>query len=144
MEKLRFISSLSLVALLFSSLALADSWPSWRGDLQGSGKAGETSAPTDWGKKSDNIRWRVELPQRGNSTPIVSGDRIFVSQAIDTDKISWADVLQPRRWVAALEERRDLCKAGNIAPDESVLLSIARDGWENGGGFLRVGWRFGV
>lgn len=86
MEKLRFISSLSLVALLFSSLALADSWPSWRGDLQGSGKAGETSAPTDWGKKSDNIRWRVELPQRGNSTPIVSGDRIFVSQAIDTDK----------------------------------------------------------
>jgi outer membrane protein assembly factor BamB len=32
--------------------------------------------------KTENVRWRVALPEPGNSTPIVWGDRIFVTQAV--------------------------------------------------------------
>jgi outer membrane protein assembly factor BamB len=35
---------------------------------------------------SKNVRWRVELPERGNSSPIVWGDRVFVTQALDDGK----------------------------------------------------------
>ncbi len=64
----------------------SDSWPAWRGDLRGSGISGEASAPLEWGKGAENVKWRVKLPERGNSTPIVVGERVFVTQAVDTDK----------------------------------------------------------
>ncbi len=35
------------------------------------------------GKK--NVRWRVELPDRGNSTPIVWGERVFLTQAVESE-----------------------------------------------------------
>lgn len=59
----------------------ANPWPSWRGDLLGSGRTSETKLPLEWGSEK-NIRWRVELPERGNSTPVVHGDRVFVTQAV--------------------------------------------------------------
>lgn len=77
---------LFLPALLLSSLAPlpADDWPAWRGDLLGSGRTSETRLPREWGPKK-NLRWRIELPARGNSTPIVHGDKIFVTQSIKDD-----------------------------------------------------------
>ncbi|NIP97216.1 MAG: PQQ-binding-like beta-propeller repeat protein [Akkermansiaceae bacterium] len=60
---------------------LANPWPSWRGDLLGSGTTSETKLPLEWGS-GKNMRWRVELPERGNSTPVVHGDRVFVTQAV--------------------------------------------------------------
>lgn len=56
-------------------------WPAWRGDLAGSGIATETDLPLEWDKQK-NIRWRVRLPDSGNSTPILHGGRIFVTQAV--------------------------------------------------------------
>jgi outer membrane protein assembly factor BamB len=32
------------------------------------------------------VRWRVELPDRGNSTPVIWGDRVFVTQAMTKEK----------------------------------------------------------
>lgn len=75
-------TSLIIPVLLASSLAaFADPWPAWRGDLLGSGKTSETGLPVEWGPDK-NVRWRVELPERGNSTPVIHGDRIFVTQAV--------------------------------------------------------------
>jgi len=76
--------NLALATLLTVSLGpsvFAD-WPAWRGDPQGSGVTKETTLPTAWGPEK-NVRWRVELPDRGNSSPVVSGDRVFVTQAIE-------------------------------------------------------------
>ena len=61
--------------------ARGDSWPAWRGDLLGSGKTADDKIPTEWGADK-NVRWRVALPERGNSTPVVHGERIFVTQAV--------------------------------------------------------------
>jgi outer membrane protein assembly factor BamB len=70
------------VLLLISCLpARAGNWPSWRGP-EGTGNAHDSSVPLHWSDKQ-NVRWRVSLPDRGNSTPIVWGDRVFLTQAIE-------------------------------------------------------------
>src|SRR5687768_9728746 len=58
---------------------LAAHWPGWRGD--GSGVSPEKNLPIQWGP-TENVKWRVDLPERGNSSPIVWGDWVFVTQAV--------------------------------------------------------------
>jgi outer membrane protein assembly factor BamB len=53
----------------------------WRG-ASGEGFTRETDLPLKWDEK-ENVRWKIKLPDRGNSTPIVWGERIFVTQAIE-------------------------------------------------------------
>jgi outer membrane protein assembly factor BamB len=48
------------------------------------GVSEEKGWPEKWGQK-ENVRWRVALPDRGNSTPVVWGDRVFVTQAIEKE-----------------------------------------------------------
>lgn len=54
-------------------------WPQWRGPF-GSGVAVDAYPPIEW-SDSKNIRWKTPLPGRGHSTPIVWGDRVFVTAA---------------------------------------------------------------
>src|SRR5262245_55907448 len=61
--------------------AAADNWPAWRGP-QGTGVCSERNLPLHW-STNENVRWRAPLPERGNSTPIVWGQRVFVTQAIE-------------------------------------------------------------
>ena len=71
---------LALLLILLTPAARAD-WPSWRGDVRGSGNASAESLPREW-SPDQNVLWRVELPEPGNSTPIVIGDRVFVTQPV--------------------------------------------------------------
>ncbi len=59
----------------------AGNWPAWRGPM-GTGVANETHLPLHWGEH-ENVRWRAPLPAPGNSTPIVWGTRVFITQATD-------------------------------------------------------------
>ena len=59
--------------------ALAEDWPSWRGP-QGNGYSSDTGFPLRW-SDSEHVKWKVGLPGPGNSTPIVIGQRVFVSCA---------------------------------------------------------------
>ncbi len=85
----RFIQHLILTSLLVSSglfeactevRAAEQGWPQWRGPL-GTGYAPESDPPVEW-SESKNVRWKVALPGKGHSTPIVLGDRIFLTTAI--------------------------------------------------------------
>jgi outer membrane protein assembly factor BamB len=80
----RFLGLLG-ACLCCAAPAFADNWPAWRGP-NGDGHSAEKSAPLTW-SKTENVRWKVPLPADGNSTPIVWGDRIFLTQA--TDKVDW-------------------------------------------------------
>jgi outer membrane protein assembly factor BamB len=60
-------------------MATAADWPAWRGP-QGIGVTIETNLPLHW-STNQNIRWRTPLPEPGNSTPIVSPGRVFITQA---------------------------------------------------------------
>ena len=59
--------------------SLGENWPSWRGP-QGDSTSSERLFPTLWAKDK-NIKWSVKLPERGNGSPIVWEDRLFLSQA---------------------------------------------------------------
>jgi len=63
------------------SPARAEDWPSWRGP-EGIGVSADKNLPLKW-SASENVRWRAQLPGPCNSSPIVWGDRVFVTQAID-------------------------------------------------------------
>lgn len=61
-----------------SALAAAD-WPAWRGPT-GQGICDEKNVPLKWSGK-ENVKWKVPLAHQGNSTPVVWGDTIFLTQA---------------------------------------------------------------
>jgi outer membrane protein assembly factor BamB len=77
------VATLTLAAALFAAAARAESWPSWRGP-RGTGISFDHDFPDQWGKDV-NFCWRAELPDRGNSSPIVWTDRIFITQATEKD-----------------------------------------------------------
>ncbi len=79
-QLLAVLAGCSLVAA-----ALADNWPAWRGPT-GQGHCAEKGLPLKW-STTENVRWKVKLPDTGNSTPVIWGDRVFVTQA--SDKTLW-------------------------------------------------------
>ena len=70
--------------LLLPCSLLAGNWPAWRG-AEGTGVANENALPTKW-SATDNVRWKVPLPEAGNSTPVVWGNRLFLTQPVGKDK----------------------------------------------------------
>jgi outer membrane protein assembly factor BamB len=79
-----YLVRVSLLLVLCTPV-FADNWPAWRGP-QGDGHCKEKNLPLHWGV-AENVRWKVDLPDEGNSTPVVWGDRVFVTQA--SDKQDW-------------------------------------------------------
>jgi outer membrane protein assembly factor BamB len=67
---------------LFATPIRAANWPAWRGP-HGDGTTTETALPLTW-NAAENIAWKADLPERGNSTPIVWNDRVFLTQAVGT------------------------------------------------------------
>ena len=74
------------VALLLVTLPLAhaENWPAWRGPT-GQGISTDKKLPVKW-SATQNVKWKVPLPDAGNSTPTVWGDKIFLTQATEKGK----------------------------------------------------------
>jgi outer membrane protein assembly factor BamB len=69
--------------LLAIARAGADNWPQWRGPTD-DGICTETNLPTKW-SATENIAWKLPLPGKGGSTPVVWRDRIFLTSADGQD-----------------------------------------------------------
>jgi outer membrane protein assembly factor BamB len=70
-----------VAALLLHVSLRADNWPQWRGPSM-NGLSAEKNLPIKW-THTDNIAWKLPLPAWSGSTPIVWGDRLFLSVADD-------------------------------------------------------------
>jgi outer membrane protein assembly factor BamB len=71
------------IALLLMPIAPATSdWRSFKGGPRASGVDAGAAATTWDARTSVNIRWKAAIPGIGHSSPIVSGDRIFVTTAV--------------------------------------------------------------
>jgi outer membrane protein assembly factor BamB len=70
-----------LLCFSLVTLAFASNWPNWRGPSY-DGVASGTGYPTKW-SATENVRWKVQLPGPGASTPILWGDRIFLTCVVD-------------------------------------------------------------
>lgn len=67
-------------------------WAQWRGQ-DASGISAETSLPTEW-SASKNIRWKTAIPGSGHSSPIVWGNRVFVTTSIEGAVIPGAEAVK--------------------------------------------------
>ena len=66
---------------LFCTLTRAENWPQWRGP-RGDGTSLETTIPTRW-SATENLRWNTAIPGKGHSSPVVWGDRIFLTTCLE-------------------------------------------------------------
>jgi len=70
------------IVLLVGATTLAQNWPSFRGS-HASGAADGQRLPLEWDAETGlNIRWKTHIPGLAHSSPVVWGDRIFVTTAI--------------------------------------------------------------
>ena len=67
-------------AIVGDSVDVNHQWPQWRGPL-GTGVAPHANPPVEWSEKK-NIRWKIEIPGKGHSTPVIWGERIFLTMAV--------------------------------------------------------------
>ena len=77
MRKLMSFTFVMMVAT--ATVFAADNWPNWRGPSS-NGVSAETGLPIKW-SATENVAWKLPLPAYSGSTPIIWGDRIFLSVA---------------------------------------------------------------
>ena len=95
-----------LVVIFFfvPGMLLAANWPGWRGP-SGDGTSPEKDIPLKW-SSTENIAWKAAIPGKGHSSPVVWGDRVFLTSCLPekeqrillcldrhTGKIIWTKVV---------------------------------------------------
>ena len=75
---------LGAMIVVLAGLARAEEWPSWRGP-RGDGTSTEAGVPIRW-SAGENIAWKAPIPGKGHSSPIVWGDRVFVTTCLESEK----------------------------------------------------------
>jgi len=82
--KIRTLVCTALCLAASATVAGAQNWPSFRGP-QASG-VGEGTTPAAWNvEKSENVVWKTAIPGLAHSSPVVWGDRVFVTTAVSTE-----------------------------------------------------------
>jgi hypothetical protein len=69
--------ALLFVIVVIAAPAVGENWPGFRGP-DGSGISSDKNPPVKW-SDSENLKWKTPLPGPGSSSPIVWGDRVFVT-----------------------------------------------------------------
>jgi len=124
--------------LCIAAAASAGNWPGWRGP-EGTGVSSETDLPETWAT-NQNVRWHVALPGPGNSSPIAWGDRVFIAQAIKSEKrrtvICFDRATGRQLWQAGViyaeneptQEKNPYCSATPVTDGERVVASFGSAG----------------
>ncbi|MCG8651660.1 MAG: PQQ-like beta-propeller repeat protein [Pirellulales bacterium] len=88
-------------------LGQADDWPWWRGPNGNNHANPQTEAPLRWDLRSGlNVVWKTPLPGRGHSTPIIVGDKVFMTTSDAKDQSQ--SVLRLNRSNGRLTDRWEL------------------------------------
>lgn len=94
----------------------AENWPQWRGP-GGQGVSSETQVPTDW-QPDRNIAWKTALPGSGHSSPVVWGDRVFLTAAIE------GEVIPDAKAVEHLMDGKPFIHPESVAGDRRHTLKV--------------------
>jgi outer membrane protein assembly factor BamB len=78
--------------LLLTTAGFAANWPQWRG-ADGSGISNEKNLPAEW-TPTKNIKWKTPISGRGHSSPIVWGNKIFLTTAIEGEVVPGAKAVK--------------------------------------------------
>ena len=80
-------TSRALLLLGLSFPALAEDWPQWRGPTL-NGVSTEKALPIHW-STTENVAWKLAMPSKTGSTPIIWGNYIFLNVADGNDLLLW-------------------------------------------------------
>ena len=107
----------------------ATQWPQFRGP-DGQGISTEKGLPDEW-SATRNVLWKTPIPGRGHSSPVVWGDRIFLTTAVE------GEVVPGAKGVRHVIDGQDFVHPQGVGDDRrhtfEVLALDARDGrilWE--------------
>ena len=73
-------NTIALLLLAFSHVS-AEEWPEWRGP-NGQGISSAKGLPETWSETS-GVVWKAELPGRGHSTPVLTGNQLWLTTALE-------------------------------------------------------------
>ena len=136
----RRLASVGLVFFFFTVgiVVRAADWPAWRGPT-GQGFCKEKDVLLNW-SETENVKWKIPLEHQGNSTPVVWGEKIFLTQANkdghqrsllcfarDDGKLLWRNDVEyadkERNWNANW-----YCNASPTTDGERVVVSFGSAG----------------
>ncbi len=80
--------SLSFLLVVVAAVVDEPNWPQWRGPHR-NGVASATGLPLEW-SAGENVLWKTAIEGRGHSSPVVWGDRLFLTTDIEGEKIEGA------------------------------------------------------
>jgi len=86
-DRVRFQFVPALFAAVLAVPLLAENWPQWRGPSL-NGISGEKNLPVHW-SATENIVWKLAMPDRSGATPIIWGDSIFLNVAEGPELSLW-------------------------------------------------------
>jgi outer membrane protein assembly factor BamB len=87
------LPAISLLALTTSGFTLNTSnWSQWRGP-EGTGLSDETDVPIEW-DAGKNIKWRTAIPGQGHSSPIVWGNKVFLTTDVEGEIVDGAKAVE--------------------------------------------------
>jgi outer membrane protein assembly factor BamB len=105
------------------------SWPQWRGP-NSSAIAENSNVPLEW-SSTTNLLWKSPVPGRGHSSPVVSGDRVFITTSVEGEVIPGAQA--PKHFIEGEEFRHPESTGAERAHTFKVLCYSAARGerlWE--------------
>ncbi|VGO15161.1 hypothetical protein PDESU_03743 [Pontiella desulfatans] len=121
------MKKLLILALLATGSTFAGDWPRFRGP-GGLGVSNETGLPAQW-SATQNLKWKLRLPGQGSSSPIVVGDRLFITSYSGYGADNAADVNNLKRHLLCIHP-----DTGEIRWSKEIPSTAAEDSWS---GWLR-------
>ena len=131
------IVNLLCAMVAVQSVAAGKDWYGWRGPMQ-NGHSQETGLPVAW--SAESVVWKAALPGKGQSSPVISGEKIFMTSAIDEGrqrvvicvdrndgKLLWSDVA----WTGEPEPTHEMngwASATCVADGERVYAFFGKGG----------------
>lgn len=120
-------------------------WPQWRGP-EGNGVAPASNPPVKWGEET-NVRWKVEIPGKGNASPVIWGEKIFLTTAVPTGEAppppaepEAEDGQRWRRGITADRPQRFVVMALDRATGKTLWEHTAREAQPHEGTHLDGTW----
>jgi outer membrane protein assembly factor BamB len=121
--------ALLVLALTLISPAVAAEWPQWRGPLF-NGSTDERNLPSQW-SRTENVAWSTDLSGEAASTPVVCGDRIFLTDtdaehdtllAVCIDRVSGKIVWRHEVGKGISKDRRSNFAAASAVTDGKIAV----------------------
>ena len=106
----------------FATTASAGNWPQWRGP-DGTGISNEKNLPSEW-SPTKNIKWKTPIEGRSHSSPIVWGNRVFLTTSIE------GEVVPGAKAVTHFEKDKEYMHPDSVGADRKhtfKVLCIDRD-----------------